>query len=112
MGQLTAFVKCMCEPRPENRQRPRFRAAEYINRGGYKQLERDHCGYRIARQAEYRLAAAGPKNGRSRRPGRHRNRYKTRAPLGEGPFPKIAISHRDTPRKNLTIFFSTTLPAA
>src|SRR2546428_11062318 len=81
----------MCEPRPENRQRPRFRAAEYINRGGYKQLERDHCGYRIARQAEYRLAAAGPKNGRAAWAGGHRIGKKNGAPLREGPPPQIVL---------------------
>src|SRR2546427_11794134 len=103
MGQLTAFVKCMCEPRPENRQRPRFRAAEYINRGGYKQLERDHCGYRIARQAEYRLAAAGPKNGRSALPDGHRIEYKIGAQLGEEHLQQIVLTPCDAAPKHQPI---------
>ena len=97
VSQFAALVNRVREARAENRQRPRLRAAEQIDRGNHKQLERDHRRDGIARQAEHRLAAANSENGRPARAGWPRNRTRTSCPIRRGPVSTRSYFPIETP---------------
>src|SRR6202049_2919740 len=103
MGQFTLFAQHGREPRAEDGQRPRLRTTENVDRGNYKQLERDHRRHRIAWQSEHRLASANSEDGGPAGPNSHGIVNELSAQFAEHHLYQIVLSHRHAARTDKTV---------
>src|SRR5437867_102754 len=86
--------------REQQRQGSRLGAAQQIEGGDDKKLERDHRRNGIAGQAENRDAAANAENGRAAGANGDRVEEKLRAEIAQDRFNEVVFTHRDAAGKN------------
>src|SRR5579863_9884895 len=112
MSQFTLFAQRLSEPRAKDGERPRLSTTEDVNRGNYKQLERDHRRHGITWQAKHRLAPANSEDGGPAGPDSHGIVNELSTQFAEHHFYQIVLSHGDAARNDKQICFQAAFDAA